>query len=500
LALGIGEGGNGAGPARVTVDAVTGRVPRNAQSLWNIGAREYTTMFHDGRVEMLGDAIPAIRSPAGRDLPEAVSNALVAQAFFPVTSPIEMAGQFGENPIATAAHHEDRSAIWAMLAERIAANPGYFDMLKVAFPKIAAADHVTYQHIAEALAAFQTVAFRSDNSPFDAALRRRDISVLPVAAQRGFRLFYGKAGCSACHSGPLLTDHKFHAIAVPQIGPGKGHGSDMSYLHQTGLPGRAEDEGRYRITNDPTDLFAFRTPSLRNVGLTGPWGHSGAFDRLEDMVRHHIDPRASLAAFDPAKVRLPQLDHLQHLSARGSDLRFAPLEASRRAAFELRDNWVMSNSKLRQRIADANYLAPVSLTTTEITEIVAFLESLTDSSSAGRRDLIPTRVPSGSGNNHPPRNQRKAASELRDKEHRLNRRAPEPNSIPPKHQRRRHSVVRNHTTSSCWNMLVLSSPGKVGFRAIMHIAGEDQMRLIWYQSQLLNGNKLDDATQQYCQS
>ena len=395
LALGIGEGGHGAGPARFTVDAVTGRVPRNAQPLWNIGARDYTVMFHDGRVEMFGDAIPAIRSPAGRDLPEAVSNALVAQAFFPVTSPIEMAGQFGENPIATAAHHEDRSAIWAKLAERIAANPGYLDMLKVAFPKIATADQVTYQHIAEALAAFQTLAFRSDNSPFDAALRRRDISVLPVAAQRGLHLFYGKARCSACHSGPLLTDHKFRAIAVPQIGPGKGHGSDMSYLHQTGLPGRAEDEGRYRITNDPSDLFAFRTPSLRNVALTGPWGHSGAFDRLEDMVRHHLDPRASLAAFDPAKVRLPQLDHIQHLSARGSDLRFAPLEASRRAAFELRDNWVMTNAQLRQRIADANDLAPVSLTATEITEIVAFLESLTDSSSADRSDLIPTRVPSG---------------------------------------------------------------------------------------------------------
>lgn len=397
LALGIGEGGAGAGPDRVTVDPVTGRVPRNAQPLWNIGARSYTSLFHDGRVEVLepNDASGAIRNPAGSDFPAGVSNVLAAQAFFPVTSPIEMAGQYGENPIANAAHHENRREIWAIVARRVAAVPEYLDQLRAGFADIEAAKDVTYRHVAEALAAFQTKAFRSDRSPFDTVLRTGDKSVLSPEAQAGLNLFYGGAGCARCHSGPLLTDHQFHAIAVPQIGPGKGHGGDMGYLQRTGLPGRTEDEGRYRITNDPADLFAFRTPSLRNVALTGPWGHSGAFTSLEDVVRHHLDPLAGLSVFDPSDVSLPSLKHVQSLAARGSQLRFEPLEPDRRDEFDLRDSWVMATPELRQRIADANSLEPVSLTEKDIENLVAFLHALTDLSVLDRSEMIPADVPSG---------------------------------------------------------------------------------------------------------
>ena len=296
LALGIGEGGVGAGSDRTTADAVTGRVPRNAQPLWNIGARSYVSFFHDGRVEALTSS-GTIRNPAGSDLPTGISSPLTAQAFFPVTSPIEMAGQYNENPIANAAHHENRPEIWETLAHRVAEVPGYLHMLRATYPEVEEARDVEFLHIAEALAAFQVTAFRTDESPYDAVLKTGNMASLSPDAQAGLDLFYGAAGCANCHSGPLLTDHQFHAIAVPQIGPGKGHGGDMAYLAATGLPGRAEDEGRYRVTGNPRDLFAFRTPSLRNVALTGPWGHSGAFTTLEDMVRHHLDPVASLNAF-----------------------------------------------------------------------------------------------------------------------------------------------------------------------------------------------------------
>ena len=397
LALGIGEGGAGAGPQRVTVDPVTGRVPRNAQPLWNIGARSYLSLFHDGRVEALQDLGPAdkIRNPAGVDLPADVSSPLAAQAFFPVTSPIEMAGQYGENPVANAAYHENRPEIWDQLADQVADIPEYLRMLRASFPEITDKEHVTYGHIADALAAFQTTAFRSDESPFDRVLLTGDLSTLTQAAQDGLTLFYGAARCASCHSGPLLTDHRFHAIAVPQIGPGKGHGGDMSYLAATGLAGRMEDEGRYRVTGNPDDLFAFRTPSLRNVALTGPWGHSGAFSLLEDMVRHHLDPLASLAAFDASDVALPSLDHVQRLGARGSQLRFVPLEVDRRDAFEMRDKWVMTSRKLRQRIADKNQLSPIELTDQEIANLVAFLHALTDPTAVNRIHMIPASVASG---------------------------------------------------------------------------------------------------------
>ncbi len=397
LALGIGEGGAGAGPKRVTVDPVTGRVPRNAQPLWNIGARSYVSLFHDGRVETLnpGDAAGPIRNPAGADLPSDVPSPLAAQAFFPVTSPIEMAGQYSESSIANAAHYENRPKIWRSLAARVADIPDYMEMLRAAYPEITGAEQVTYGHIADALAAFQTTAFRSDESPFDTVLLTGDLSTLTQDAQEGLTLFYGAARCASCHSGPLLTDHQFHAIAVPQIGPGKGHGGDMTYLAETGLAARMEDEGRYRVTGNPEDLFAFRTPSLRNVALTGPWGHSGAFNSLEEMVRHHLNPLASLAAFDPSDVALPPVGHLQRLAARGSQLRFRTLEVERRHAFELRDTWVMASPQLRQRVVGSNDLSPIALTDEEISNLVAFLRALTDPTAIDRSHMIPRSVASG---------------------------------------------------------------------------------------------------------
>jgi cytochrome c peroxidase len=71
-------------------------------------------------------------------------------------------------------------------------------------------------------------------------------------AKQGAILFYGKAGCATCHSTGLLTDQKFHNLAVPQIGDGKGREQPF-------------DLGRARETGNDCDRYAFRTPPLRNV-------------------------------------------------------------------------------------------------------------------------------------------------------------------------------------------------------------------------------------------
>ncbi|WP_299648757.1 cytochrome-c peroxidase [uncultured Tateyamaria sp.] len=397
LALGIGEGGDGAGTHRVTRDPVTGRVPRNAQALWNVGAKEYVSLFHDGRVEVSiqGGGGRRFRSPAEQELPDDLPNLLTAQAFFPVASPIEMAGQFGENPVADAAATENRAKVWDLLAARVADIPAYFAMMQTAFQDLHTPKDATFAHIAEALAAFQSTAFRSDNAPFDRVLRTGDTSHLSPMAQAGLSLFYGKARCATCHSGPFLTDHGFHAIAVPQIGPGKGHGDDLSYWRDTGFPGRQEDEGRYRVTLDQDDLFAFRTPSLRNVALTGPWGHSGAFDTLEGVIRHHLHPEASLTAFNASRVELPKLDDVLRMSGRGTQLGFVAVDSSRRAEFDMRDRRVMETPKLRDRILTANQLAPIDLTDTEVRDLVAFLKTLTDQTAENPSDVVPLDVPSG---------------------------------------------------------------------------------------------------------
>lgn len=397
LSLSIGEGGVGFGPARRTAAGVTGRVPRNAQPLYNIGARAYRAMFHDGRLEPDPQATfrSGYWSPAREQLPAGLDSVLAAQAMFPVTSAVEMAGQKGENRVATAVAEDRLSDAWRHLAARLAAIPAYARLFVDAFPEVTTPAEIRFVHAAQALAAFQTAAFRSDASAFDAALRRGNLSRLPAEARAGLRLFYGDAGCAACHSGPLLTDHRFHAIAVPQIGPGKGHGSDSGYWRAAGFSDRLEDEGRYRVTFDPADFFAFRTPSLRNVALTGPWGHDGAFATLEAMVRHHLDAVASLNRYDASQAALPRLDDVIERTGRGSRLIFRALNPARREAFDLRDGWVQSSEGLRRRIAAANDHAPHALSDREIAQILAFLEALTDPSARDRSDLIPAGVPSG---------------------------------------------------------------------------------------------------------
>ena len=397
VSLGIGEGGVGFGAARRTAEGVTGRIPRNAQPLYNIGARAYRAMFHDGRLEP--DSRATFRSgywsPAREQLPAGLDSLLAAQAMFPVTSAVEMAGQKGENKVATAVAEDRLSDAWDHLAARLAALPAYARLFIDAFPEVTSPAEISFVHAARALAAFQTAAFRSDASAFDAALQHGDLSRLPPEAEAGLRLFYGKADCAACHSGPLLTDHRFHAIAVPQIGPGKGHGADSGYWRAAGFMDRLEDEGRYRVTFEPADLFAFRTPSLRNVTLTGPWGHNGAFATLEAMVRHHLDAVASLNRYDVSQAALPRLDTVIEQTGRGSRLIFRPLNPARREAFDLRDGWVQSSPRLRQRIAAANDRAPLPLSDREIAQILAFLEALTDPSARDRSHLIPASVPSG---------------------------------------------------------------------------------------------------------
>ena len=392
VALSIGEGGRGFGPDRVTQDGVIGRVPRNAQPLYNIGARAYTSMFHDGRLELapLGGFPSRLRSPAKEQLPEGLDNALVAQAMFPVLSAVEMAGQPGENPVADAVSDRNFKQAWGLLADRLAANPGYARLFVTAFDDIEAADDIRFDHAATAIAAFETVAFRSDKSRFDARLAGWPMNATEEA---GLALFFGNAGCSSCHNGPLLTDHRFHAIAVPQIGPGKDQGSDSSYAAHTGLPHRVEDQGRFTVTADEGDLFAFRTPTLRNVALTGPWGHNGAFASLEDMVRHHLDTVASLANYAPPDL-LPLDSVIQPVRSR-TGVSLQTLSPMQRGAYDLRDTWVHSSKPLRDRIARANTLAPVDLSDEEVESILAFLETLTDPTAVDRSHLIPVSVPSG---------------------------------------------------------------------------------------------------------
>lgn len=185
------------------------------------------------------------------------------------------------------------------------------------------------------------------------------------AAKRGMRLFYGKAGCAKCHSGKFMTDHGFHAIAMPQIGPGKGDNQDGYYDGH-------DDFGRERVTGNPADRFRFRTPNLRNVTLTAPYGHAGAYDTLEAVVRHHLDPVNSLYTYDQEQVKLPPHPELDDI-----------------------DFVVMDDESRLAAIADANELGRLKLHQREFMDLLEFLHALTDPAALDLRDDIPMTVPSG---------------------------------------------------------------------------------------------------------
>ncbi|RMG49031.1 MAG: cytochrome-c peroxidase [Acidobacteria bacterium] len=366
LSLPVGEGGRGLGVTRDTgrgASAIPARVPRNAPPLFNIGARAYRALFLDGRVEIDPSSPSGYRTPAGDQLPEGLESVLAAQAMFPVASSTEMAGQPGENEIADAAaagRLAGPDGVWGLLAARLEAIPAYRRLFAEAYPDVRRGAPIRFVDAANAIAAFETVAFRADGSRFDRYLRG-DRTALTPAERRGLQLFFGKAECGRCHSGPLLTDHRYHAVAMPQVGPGKGDG-----------PGGYGDYGRERVTGDPRDRFRFRTPSLRNVALTAPYGHDGAYDTLEAVVRHMLDPVTALEEYDPGQLVLPSRPDLDELDLRA-----------------------LEDERQRQELASACELAPRHLSDEEIADLVAFLRALTDPRSLDLRWTVPERVPSG---------------------------------------------------------------------------------------------------------
>ena len=360
LSLGLGDGAHGLGPKRMIdpKNLPEQRVPRNAPALFNLGAHEFTTMFHDGRLEADPTRPSGIRTPLGTEMVQGFASVLSAQSMFPVLSPDEMAGHYTESDVARAVRQgflTGEDGAWSLISARVAGIKEY----QSAFEQINGPGHsVTFTDISDVIAEFIAFEWRADDSPFDQYLRTGE--PLPKAAHLGMSLFYGKAQCSTCHAGQFQTDHDFHAIALPQVGPGK------SARFET----HARDEGRLRVTGNPADAYKFRTPSLRNIAQTAPYGHNGAYATLEAMIRHHLDPVASLKAYNVAQLVLPDLPNSQ-------DFR-ATLDPDEQAA-----------------IAAANELSPSNLSETEIIQIVAFLNALSDTASLAGKLGVPQTVPSG---------------------------------------------------------------------------------------------------------
>jgi cytochrome c peroxidase len=358
--LAVGTGGSGRAPARA-LGAGRQFVPRNAPTVLNMGLGLFYTLW-DGRVnEEMGQGF--FKSPSGVVLPPGLNNLVAAQAMFPILSRVEMRGLPGDvdvngNPNELAAVHDTNPrAVWQATMTRLLALQEYVSKFNAAYPGIPTAN-LQFQHAANAIAAFQVAAFTRKNSPFDRYLAR-DNNALTEEQKRGALLFFGKAACASCHQGALLGGRQFANIGVPQIGPGVGAAAPLDIGRAEHMP--PSQQAFYR--------FSFRVPTLRNVELTAPYMHNGAFRTLETVVRHYTNPDSSLRNYD-----VMQLEPALRPMVRNSPATIADV---------------------LQTLDGRLKFAPIRLTAVEQAQIVAFLKSLTDPSARNLASVIPASAPSG---------------------------------------------------------------------------------------------------------
>lgn len=367
VSLSLGEGGKGLGPKRLPVDGKNRpeqRIPRNAPALFNLGAKEFQVMFHDGRLEADSNRSSGIRTPLDDEMMLGFDSVLSAQSMFPVLSPDEMAGHYSENEISKAVRMgliTGPDGAWQKISERVQKIPEYVELFQQAVPTVKNAGDIDFTDISNVLASFIASEWKAVNSPFDIFLSGNKGAISDKAKQ-GMKLFYGKANCSSCHSGTFQTDHSFHSIAAPEFGPGKIGRFES-------IP---EDLGRMRVTGKEQDRYKFRTPSLRNVELTSPYGHNGAFASLQSVVEHHLNPAASLAKYS--------FDELVLLPLKEQDAKDLDIER-----FNSRITPLLKSTELK----------PIQLSKLEVEQLITFLVTLTDLNRGKGILGTPQKVPSG---------------------------------------------------------------------------------------------------------
>ncbi len=184
----------------------------------------------------------------------------------------------------------------ASVVEKIKNGP-YTKLFEAVFGKDSLADtDKAYSSIAEAIAAFETEKLSPFSSKFDAVLKGR--ARFTQLEAKGFALFQDpeKGNCIACHAGKpesknpkdwLFTDFTYDNLGVPRNAaiPDNQDASffDLGLCQQSGLALRAPQGFELE-----TLCGAFKVPTLRNVAVTGPYMHNGAFKTLRDVVKFYV--------------------------------------------------------------------------------------------------------------------------------------------------------------------------------------------------------------------
>jgi cytochrome c peroxidase len=362
ISLSVGLGGSGIGESRIA--SHTGFViPRNALPLFERGNFAFRAYFWDGRVQP-GEN-DKFETPLGDNLPIGFESLLAAASILPLAEEDEMLGR-GESKATPDIYHaglvtlkgnalsyqeRTRNAFGNLINRLLqpqATAPDacaleYRTFFKQAYPN-ANLGQINITHVGNALAAYISRAFALQPAAWDRYVSG-DTTAITNLQKRGAVIFYGKGRCAVCHSGTLFSDFEFHGLAIPQLRPGK--------------QGRYTDYGRAAATGRRNDRYLFRTPPLRNVVETGPWGHNGYFSTLKGVIEHHFNPV-------PALFQAQQID-------------------PNSAAF--------AGRLLGFRSDILAEIAPLSPDIVD--ELVAFLGSLSSETYVRDSEAVPSTVPSG---------------------------------------------------------------------------------------------------------
>lgn len=184
-------------------------------------------------------------------------------------------------------------------------------------------DDAVTVNVGKALAAYQEtlVSGRTSFDVFRDAVERGDRAQAdryPPAAQRGLKIFVGKAMCSVCHFGPAFTNGEFGDIGIPyfaapgRVDSGRYEGIRKLEASRANLLGKYSDDpvrasatGTRHVTLEHRNWGEFRVPGLRNVAKTGPYMHNGHLATLRDVVRHYSELNEDRLHSDGEKVLKP---------------------------------------------------------------------------------------------------------------------------------------------------------------------------------------------------
>jgi cytochrome c peroxidase len=232
-----------------------------------------------------GFAFPA---PEGLTL-SYLPHLLTAQAFIPPTERVEAAGFHFPG-----GNDDIRNEV----LRRLNASGDYRQLFARVFPHVKSGAPIRFDDFARAIAEFEFTQVYAD-APID-RYARGERNALSSTQKDGALLFFGRARCVSCHavageSNEMFSDFRQHVAGIPQIAP------SFTNMVFDG-PGANEDFGLEQVTGNPADRYLFRTSPLRNVALQPAFMHNGAFVRLEDALRYHLNTVADAATYNTTQL------------------------------------------------------------------------------------------------------------------------------------------------------------------------------------------------------